>query len=404
MQGNKGGPAIALSLMKQLNKYLESPQYVFSVPRGKAFLYEQSWAARYHVTVVEDYSYADILPGLNLRNNSTPLKRLKRWIKECLSADLWIEMTAISYVGPPIARTRNTLLGKRFRYFLTSIMHNKPYLAWTQSYGPFSNMLVKFLAKLDLARQPIIFCRGATTLEKVKEILPDKKLYSFPDVAVVLNYDAEWAKNYVRKIFDTQNINNFISLSPSSVLYAMTHGNGFENKHILDMIDIIGHLLSNSHPVCLAPHTLRVHHSDPKKCDYAVSKIIKDHFRDEPRVILINDDLSPVELKSIISLAKVHLGGRYHSIIAALSAGVPSLSLSWHYKYDDVMEQFGLNEYIYLENDSSDSTHLIQLTDKLLEEEKTIRKNLIKKQEEFNTLIDKNTKLFLNTSCLKGRD
>jgi len=32
LQGNKGGPAIALSLKNQISKYLDSAEFVFAVP------------------------------------------------------------------------------------------------------------------------------------------------------------------------------------------------------------------------------------------------------------------------------------------------------------------------------------------------------------------------------------
>lgn len=61
---------------------------------------------------------------------------------------------------------------------------------------------------------------------------------------------------------------------------------------------------------------------------------------------LVEDDLSPIELKSLISLAYFHIGARYHSVVAALSSGVPAISISWHPKYKDLMRAYGTEDFV----------------------------------------------------------
>ncbi|MGQ9806959.1 MAG: polysaccharide pyruvyl transferase family protein [Armatimonadota bacterium] len=55
----------------------------------------------------------------------------------------------------------------------------------------------------------------------------------------------------------------------------------------------------------------------------------------------ILDDPDPVSLKRIIAGARFVVGSRYHAIVAALSSGVPAVTMGWAHKYDRLLEDYG---------------------------------------------------------------
>jgi polysaccharide pyruvyl transferase WcaK-like protein len=209
---------------------------------------------------------------------------------------------------------------------------------------------VRFFARLDLSRQPVIFCRGDDCLNAVKKLLPEANAISFPDVAVTLPYNKYWGAEYLGKLSATPR--QLVTLSPSAVMYSRYPEVAGENQHVRQAIDICKQLISMGYRVLLVPHTLRPAQPSPKVCDLAVAKIIFE-LVDDPNVLLIDDDLSPAELKAIIANADFHIGARYHSIVAALSSGVPAISISWHPKYRDLMRSYGMEDYVLEERDVS---------------------------------------------------
>ena len=48
-----------------------------------------------------------------------------------------------------------------------------------------------------------------------------------------------------------------------------------------------------------------------------------------------------VNCSNQLFLTLAYIGARYHSLIASLSSGVPSIALSWHPKYKDLMDLYG---------------------------------------------------------------
>lgn len=57
---------------------------------------------------------------------------------------------------------------------------------------------------------------------------------------------------------------------------------------------------------------------------------------------------------------EVMVASRYHSCVAALSAGVPTLVIGWHYKYDELLNLYGQDKWI-ISCDNCTSDKLISL-------------------------------------------
>lgn len=61
----------------------------------------------------------------------------------------------------------------------------------------------------------------------------------------------------------------------------------------------------------------------------------------------VRHDLTPGQLRTLYSKADLLVGTRFHSVILALSAGVPAVAISYHgYKTRGIMRMLGLEEYV----------------------------------------------------------
>jgi polysaccharide pyruvyl transferase WcaK-like protein len=340
LQGNKGGPALGLSITAALKTRMPGTTFVFSVPSGAEFEHEERWSHHYGVDIVEDTQIRDLHPVGWL---SAPRRaRMRKWYRALRSVDAVLDMTAISYVGPPLGGVKG-ILSYRHKYFTSARLYRKRFIAWTQSYGPLSTPLVRFLARRDLKRQALIFCRGDDCLAAVQQLLPGHPARSYPDIAVLLEHDPAGGVKYVEDHFGFAP-GSWISISPSAVIYAKTGQADDNNPHVRHLADTCRLAHDAGYKVVLVPHTKRPGRPDPRNCDFAVAERVRAAARDE--VALVEEDLDPIRLKSIIGGAHIHVGGRYHSIVAALSTGVPCISLSWHAKYLDIMRQYGLGAFV----------------------------------------------------------
>lgn len=375
LQGNKGGQALALSIRSLLSERLGPIQMTLSVP-ASAFDREQAWAQRLGFEVV-----ADPNPRTCLRSGEAgrlARAHLGHWHRAMSRAHAVIDMTAISYVGPPIGPVRRMLVG-RFRYFATARLTRRPFVAWTQSYGPLSTPTTRRLARTDLSRQRVVFVRGEQARDEVLGILPDADVRAYPDAAVVLAHDVEQGRRVVGgagadPASDDPGAAWWVTVSPSAVLYEASPGRGTANAHVRQLADVVQSLHDRGSRVLLVPHTLRLPRVGPESCDLSVAELVARALNANAQVEVLTADLSAEELKSVIAGARLHIGGRYHSIVASLSAGVPTVALSWHPKYRDLMQMYGQQAAVV--EGTPPGEVVLEHVERLLDDEDAVRATL----------------------------
>jgi polysaccharide pyruvyl transferase WcaK-like protein len=85
------------------------------------------------------------------------------------------------------------------------------------------------------------------------------------------------------------------------------------------------------------------------------------------RVSLLDvKNITSSELKNKIARCEFIVASRYHSCVAALSAGVPLLVVGWHHKYDELLNYYDQKEWI-ISSDNCKSIDLSSKFDKLVQ-------------------------------------
>lgn len=86
--------------------------------------------------------------------------------------------------------------------------------------------------------------------------------------------------------------------------------------------------------------------------DIVVANEIKKMFAGNEQVAVHDVGLkNAIETKDEIASCDVFVASRYHSCVAALSAGVPLLVVGWHYKYENLLGLYGQGEWLLSTND-----------------------------------------------------
>jgi polysaccharide pyruvyl transferase WcaK-like protein len=326
--GNKGGPAILSSIIALLRSHIEPLSVVVeSADLGR----DRPWQAHYNV---------DLVPRPILTKRLIP-----RYLNQRLSVyrdkDLVIDMHGVKFHGPKrivpnILDASVTLLPK---------MLGIPAVAFTQSYGPFGNLSTRIAARIALGPVDLLFARESESVAILEAIGLGKKCQLFPDVAMVLPCvdlgELRCSTEVKDFVIDSE---PYVGLSLSTKVIFEEKRQGTLARYEDLMFNFVGWLLDQQYRVLFIPHTYQPH--KPDSCDLRLALRVFENLTPSPgQCLVVQDDLPPDELKTLISRSSVFVGSRYHSLVAALSTGVPSLSVGWSHKYDGLLSLFGMRQF-----------------------------------------------------------
>ena len=86
------------------------------------------------------------------------------------------------------------------------------------------------------------------------------------------------------------------------------------------------------------------------------------------------------------------IGSRYHSLIAAMSSGVPSIALGWGHKYYEMFELFGMEKYVFEYHEFNEDI-ILKKVKELTENYVQLRKQIENRLPDIKRESEKNIKL-----------
>lgn len=327
--GNKGGPAILSSFMSLLRLHIDPLRVVVESANLERDL---PWQNHYGV---------DLVP----RPEPAGKAKLPSYFRQRLSMyrgkDLVIDMHGVKFAGPKRISTNlvaaSTILLPRLRGI--------PAVSFTQTYGPFVNTATRVAARIALGSANLLFAREPESVNILKSIGLGKKCQLFPDVAMVLpaaDFDETRCSAEVKSFVSDSE--PYVGISLSSKVIREEKQQGITPRYESLMTEFIRWVLDQDYRVLLVPHTYQPHKPSDNDLGLALRVLENLSISSEP-CLVVQDDLPPDELKTLISRCYVFVGSRYHSLVAALSTGVPSLSVGWSHKYDGLLSLFDLRQF-----------------------------------------------------------
>lgn len=245
------------------------------------------------------------------------------------------------------------------------ISHKKPIILWGASVGPFSSKpdYEKYMSD-HLRKVTGIYARESETIRYLESIGVTENVYPVADPAFLM--DPKPPQNEINIENDAIGIN----LSPLMGRYVTS---GDSEKWIAMAGDIIAEVSKRTgRHIYLMPHV-----TSPHSDDYAFMQKVISRLREiNHNITLIPPHYDAAEKKWIISRMAFFTGARTHSTIAALSSGVPTLSLAYSIKARGINRDiFGHTEYC-MESRDIEPDSIVSKIISMLDQETSIRTEL----------------------------
>ena len=198
---------------------------------------------------------------------------------------------------------------------------HKKLIIWAASIGPFADHYEEQKVLDNLRRADLITVRETQTLNYLEEKGGFQNIKLTADPAFLLKPSLVASK---KTVIGTENIIG-LNISPLIPQYG-----GKSHKYVIDeTIKFIKNSLKDNFQVLLIPHENKLKEWNN---DYEFMRPIYDYCRLTGKINLIPPVYNAMQTKSIISRCRFFIGARTHSVISALSSGVPTISISYSAK------------------------------------------------------------------------
>lgn len=169
----------------------------------------------------------------------------------------------------------------------------------------------------DLNLYDGIFARESITYNNLLDKNIKTPVFLYPDPAFILPVVPVDLPNMFKPY-------NTVGINISPLILSLENRTNIAYDNFKELIKYI--LKETNFSIALIPHVVWEYNDDRN-----VLKMLKNEFKDEDRIILI-EDANCMQLKYIISRCKYFIGARTHATIAAYSSCVPTLVVGYSVK------------------------------------------------------------------------
>ncbi len=234
-----------------------------------------------------------------------------------------------------------------FYYQIIFLLLHKPVILLPQTIGPFTNPITKFCAKIVLDRAEIIMIREKRSELYLQNMgVINKNIFLIPDTAFYLE---PCSSDRIQKILENEGISSFTQvLIGISLRYSVIPSDGNVGLPIYQnyadvMAKTIDYLCNEFDArILIIPHS-------GLKYNKLLKRDILDKIssKNKAKIYCIEKrEYTSEELKGVIGKCNMFIGSYMHANVAALSMCVPTIGLSYSYKFQGIFEMLGQEECV----------------------------------------------------------
>lgn len=226
-----------------------------------------------------------------------------------------------------------------------------PFYFMPQAWGTFKDTQVAANCKLMLEKADGFYTRDDQSRSYVASLL-QKEINSIPlmpDIAFHFPIPSNDPESIYPGILKLASEKRIIGISPNMRVLERMGKADASNSYVKILLDTI-QLLQKDYHVLLIPNEIRPP-KDNGKDDSFLCQLLFSISESKENLHLIQGYRTAEEIKSIIKTCSFLIASRFHSLIFALSLGIPCVAISWSHKYRELFKLFELEHLVVEDKD-----------------------------------------------------
>jgi colanic acid/amylovoran biosynthesis protein len=345
---NKGAEAMALTALAELHARYPGAELVLA-----------SYAKRENLAYgPHPLSGAKGVSWRLIPNTRSPLKALwlllaillpgprQRW---ALDRDLYLQVLAgsdlvVDISGYALTSQRPPLRQLVYAFeVLSAGLLRVPFVAMTQAMGPFDGWLSPALGRFCLRRIALLNIRGSRSEALVRTLEPNlgERLQRCADSAYLF---PATAAEQARPLLPAPEPGvPRIGLVPNINIYQRSKPLGPDSPYLGALVALCDQITE-----ALGGEVAFVCHEayEGRQDDAWILDQVLPHCRHPERIHRVEADHPAALLKAVLGELDFLVASRFHSLVAAISMGVPFLGVGWSHKYQELVEEAGVADSV----------------------------------------------------------
>jgi colanic acid/amylovoran biosynthesis protein len=214
----------------------------------------------------------------------------------------------------------------------------KPVMLYAQSFGPYPKRIQYKLAAAGLRYATLILVREANSRDLLARMgLADGHVIQVPDSAFLFSPDLcfdPWPL-----IGERQSGEQIVGVTARAWLPGA--GQHAYERAMAEFIDRLSR--EPGVKVVVIPQVTATEQNDD---DRVVGRRIRELIGGDSNVVFVEQQLTHYEIKAVFACLDYLVGTRFHSVIFALTAGVPALAIEYEHKTSGIMRDLGLEDWV----------------------------------------------------------
>ena len=215
----------------------------------------------------------------------------------------------------------------------------KPVYLYAQSFGPYPKKIQYKIASWGLKQADLLLVRESKSFALVKKIgVPRERIFQVPDSAFMFQPKVNpEARKWLG--LSSQSSDKIVGVTARTWLPAKEQAQ--YEQALAAFIDSV-----SSRPgykvAIIAQVTLEEQNDD----DRVVGRRIYEMCKHKADVVFLDRRFNHYEIKSVFANLTYLIGTRFHSVIFALTAGVPAIAIEYEHKTSGIMQDLDLGHWV----------------------------------------------------------
>ncbi|OOE62358.1 polysaccharide pyruvyl transferase family protein [Salinivibrio kushneri] len=327
---NKGAELMLVAVVEEFTRRYGEVDFVVDpntdfLGRSRYQLYQKGWM---NIKGLQIGYLIDFMPN----------KLLSRFgIKKDKDIDIVVDASGFCYsdsFGPKNAYEQVS------RYISRWKRQGKKVAFLPQAYGPFENPKLASMMRSTLEKADIFFARDEQS-KKYLEKIGLKDVAQSPDFTCLV-------EGVIPNDFSTEDAGDVCVILNNRMIEKLSVADG--KSYIENMTKMISLLRSyNMRPFFLLHDGLD---------DKPLTESINNNLEEPLKTYYYED---PKEIKGVISTASIVISSRFHGLVSALTQGIPVIATGWSHKYQMLLDDYNVGDFLADHMDYSDLVKKIEL-------------------------------------------